>query len=228
MSAIDTLTAEHLKLWDDIFRARGWGRYPPEELVRFIARTFFKAPDRKVVRLLEVGCGPGANVWMMAREGFSVSAIDGSSAAIEQLCARLETEGIEFDPQEMKVGNFARLPWPDATFDAVIDMEGLSANLMPVIRQTIAEIHRVLKPGGILFSKMFGPQCTGAGTGVQLEPNTSAEPEGPLAGIGSVHFFTPDELDDLFAAFSSVQREWLHRSYGPDAELFEWLSSARK
>ena len=38
-------------------------------------------PDRRSVRLLEVGCGPGGNVWYMAREGYQVSG-DGSAVAM--------------------------------------------------------------------------------------------------------------------------------------------------
>ena len=58
--------------WEDIFRNRQWGRYPPEELVRFTARRYFQALDRKAVSMLEIGCGAGANIWFLAREGFDV------------------------------------------------------------------------------------------------------------------------------------------------------------
>ena len=52
--------------WETLFASRAWGRYPPEELVRFVARSFGDAPDRASVRILELGCGPGANVWFLA------------------------------------------------------------------------------------------------------------------------------------------------------------------
>jgi hypothetical protein len=56
-------------VWEQIFASREWGKYPPEHVVRFVARNFYRVPDRKQVRLLEVGCGPGANVWASS-EGF--------------------------------------------------------------------------------------------------------------------------------------------------------------
>ena len=40
-----------------MFSTRDWGGYPPEELVRFVARNFFSAPDRKRVKILEIGYG---------------------------------------------------------------------------------------------------------------------------------------------------------------------------
>src|SRR6218665_938871 len=61
--------------WDEKFRSRSWGRYPPEDLVRFMGRRF-RAADKGAVKVLEVGCGPGANLWFMHREGFAVHGID--------------------------------------------------------------------------------------------------------------------------------------------------------
>lgn len=59
-------------------------RYPNEELIRFFASTFFKkkSNERKKTRILELGCGSCANLWMIAREGFDSYGIDISPAAI--------------------------------------------------------------------------------------------------------------------------------------------------
>src|ERR1700704_1186222 len=63
-------------------------RYPAEELCRFMGRHYFGLPrlSRGVIRILEVGCGSGANLWMIAREGFDAYGIDLSVEAI-RLCA---------------------------------------------------------------------------------------------------------------------------------------------
>ena len=66
------------KGWDKIFSTQEWGKYPGEELIRFIARNFYAAPNRKDIRILEVGCGTGANLWFLAKEGFNAFGIDGS------------------------------------------------------------------------------------------------------------------------------------------------------
>src|ERR1019366_5194304 len=76
-------------VWEQIFSTREWGKYPPEHVVRFVAGNFYRVPDRKEMCLLEVGCGPGANIWFMAREGFTVSRIDGSATSIKQGDGRL-------------------------------------------------------------------------------------------------------------------------------------------
>ena len=227
-----TATDPNLQYWDDIFASRGWGRYPPEELVRFMARKFGKAPNKAALTILEVGCGPGPNLWFLSREGFSVAGIDGSAHAIKTAGERLAAEKLPLPgaTADLKTGDFARLPWPDAAFDAVIDIEGIYSNNLATIRSTIAEIHRVLKPGGYFFGKMFGDRSTGADTGTLVEPGTRAKPTaGPCIGNNLAHFFAEAEFAPLFAAFGSLDLDWVQRSDGGRAfEIFEWLVTARK
>src|SRR6218665_3925654 len=140
--------------WDEKFRGRSWGRYPPEDLVRFMGRRF-RAADKGAVKVLEVGCGPGANLWFMHREGFAVHGIDISPTAIAIANARLANEnaGIPSPAADLRVGHFARLPWPDGHFDLVVDIFALYANTTDVIGQTLAEIARVLKPVALFFAR---------------------------------------------------------------------------
>jgi hypothetical protein len=57
--------------WEQVFRVRDWARYPQEELIRFVAVNFYSAAERKKIKILDAGCGTGAGVWFIAREGFS-------------------------------------------------------------------------------------------------------------------------------------------------------------
>jgi len=201
--------------WDDKFRSRAWGRYPPEDLVRFMGRRFRHA-DRKTVRVLEAGCGPGANLWFMHREGFAVHGIDVSATAIDIASRRLATEnaGISSPQPDLRVGNFSRLPWHDAQFDVVVDIFALYANTLPVIRQALAEIERVLKPGGLLYTKLWGTKTTGFGLGTPLEPGTfDAMTSGPCADMGVTHFFTREEiLSEFGGVFQPIAIDHVMRS----------------
>jgi len=231
MRKID-LTERNIARWNRAFADRSWGRYPPEELVRFIARTFPEIEKRKSLRALEVGCGPGANLWYLAREGFTIAGIDGSANAIALAGKRLYAEALVTSSAQanLKVGNFARLPWPDDVFDVVIDIEAICCNTLPVIRLVLAEIKRVLKPGGWFFAKMFGPKTTGAATGKKLEARTTEMPiTGPLAGTGVTHVFTESEIRRELADLSQLSLDWVHRSdRNGGFEIFEWLVQARK
>lgn len=206
--------ADYTGHWDEKFRTRAWGRYPPEDLVRFMGRNWRDA-NKASVKVLEVGCGPGANLWFMHREGFAVHGIDVSPSAIGIARARIahENAGIPAQAPDLRVGNFSSLPWPDAHFDAAVDIFALYANTASVIRATLAEIARVLKPGALFYSKLWGTGCTGYGTGRQLEPGTYDDiPEGPCKSMGVSHFFTREEIAPMFGAWfdakaiDSVQR----------------------
>jgi SAM-dependent methyltransferase len=125
-------------------------KYPPEDLVGLIARAFPDGRQRRDLSVLEVGCGLKPNLWFLEREGFGVAVIDGSAIAIESAHKRLRLEGLASSYQEtdLRIGDFATLPWDDCSFDVVIDIQAISHNAAPVIRSAIAEINRVLKPGG--------------------------------------------------------------------------------
>jgi ubiquinone/menaquinone biosynthesis C-methylase UbiE len=224
--------ADPNEYWEKVFANRRWGAYPAEDLVRFIGRTFRGVADKSTVRILEVGCGPGSNLWYLVREGFTVAGIDGSPTAIRQARERLTAEELPHDvPRvDLRVGNFATLPWPDLNFDAVVDIASLYANQMKTIRATTSEIQRVLKVGGTFFGRMFGTLTTGSESGELIEAGTRSMPTtGPCAGNEVAHFFTRPELEQLFASFKELGIDQTQRTDRNGAvQIFEWLVSAHR
>src|SRR5437763_234776 len=103
-------------LWNELFRHRPWGRYPPEELIRFIEKTF--QPPRNHIKVLEAGCACGANLWYLAREGIITHGVDRSEMAIAMAKERLERECPGW-LGAVHVADAGQLPYADATFDAV-------------------------------------------------------------------------------------------------------------
>jgi len=192
-------------VWEQIFSTREWGKYPPEHVVRFVARTFYRVPDRSHVRLLEIGCGPGANVWFMAREGFSVCGIDGSPTAIRKAGERLANEGLTAD---LRVGDNAALPWPNDTFDGVLENVSLCCNGSESIRAALAEVRRVLKPDAPFQASFFTTRTWGYGAGTTVEPDGFRDiTEGPLAGTGFCLFLTRERLTEFFKEFANASVE---------------------
>ena len=112
--------------WEKIHKERDWGRYPSEELVRFIGKNFFKydKETRKNIKILELGTGQGANVWFLLREGFNVYGIDISQSAIRKMQDRLIKDGFKLDDfnNRFKVGDIRNIPFKDSYFDIVIDV----------------------------------------------------------------------------------------------------------
>jgi SAM-dependent methyltransferase len=208
-------------IWEEIFRSKGWGKYPPEHVVRFVARAFSGVRDRSSIRLLEIGCGPGANIWFMAREGYSVCGIDGSATAIARARQRLTDEGLMAD---LQIGDYAQLPWPDSTFDGAIENVSLYCNPSAAIELALNEVHRVLRPGGPFLSSFFSDRTWGYGTGNMIERDGFVNlREGPLAGAGFCLFLNRGRVSKVFHAFTDLAVERVSWTLNNEEHLVEQI-----
>ena len=215
-------------IWENVFSSQAWGKYPGEDLIRFVARNFYREPDRARIKLLEVGCGPGANLWFMAREGFSVYGVDGSATAVEQARQRLDLECPGWKG-ELHCGDMSRLPFADGGFDAVIDNEAIYCNPIDASRVIYGEMARVTRPGNKLYSRTFATGSWGDGTGETAGHNAWVVAEGPLHGKGYSRFTGRDEIAALVQGFSVTEVALLTRSYEHETRTVrEWLIAGTK
>ena len=216
--------------WDKVFENSRWGRYPAEDLLRFIARNFYDLPDRSKVRILEVGCGPGANLWYIAREGFETHGFDGSQVALDRAEVRLSEENV----RAMLIrGDAVHLPYPDDFFDGIFDIECICANTKADSKKIIAEVRRVLKPAGHFFSRTFmtGSEGDGKGEPVGGEPHSYTDIKDSVIqdGHGVLRFTDESEIQDLYSGFKSVAYDYLIRSdRNRQYEIREWLITCHK
>ncbi|MED1801457.1 class I SAM-dependent methyltransferase [Brevibacillus porteri] len=218
-------------VWEEVFTKQEWGKYPGEDTIRFIARNFYKAPQRNEVKILEVGCGPGANLWYIAREGFRVYGIDGSETAVKKAEERLNIECPQWQG-EVRVGDFSKLPYPDQYFDAVIDNEAIYCNSFDDSVGIYQEISRVTKKGGKLFSRTFAAGCWGDGTGQKVGHNAYLVSEGPLYQKGYSRFTTLEEIPELISGFKISEIQLLSRKvigeFSVERDIKEWIISGEK
>lgn len=114
---------------------------------RTIAGTDLRGAD-----VLEVGSGRGGGSLHVARHHRprSVVGLDFSAAAV-RLCRRhRRAPGLRFVR-----GDAQAMPFPDATFDVVLNVE--SSHCYPSVPEFLAEVRRVLRPGGTLLLADFRP-----------------------------------------------------------------------
>lgn len=99
-------------------------------------------------RVLEVGCGPGAVLGVLATEfpGIAVAGLDREARQIDFARGHLRSLGV--DGADLRVGDATALPWEDASFDHVIMMWFLEhlRDPLPALREAL----RVLVPGGTI------------------------------------------------------------------------------
>jgi len=158
--------------WETQIYAKGRqiNRWPFSDLVSDVMRLSAIA-DRPMVSVLELGCGTGNNVWFLLDCGFEVSGIDIAPTAIA--IARESIRALGFEEPDLRVGHIAELPWQADQFDLVIDRGTLSQVTLDEMGKTIAEVRRVLKPGGMFLSyNLFGMNNSGRHFGVEGAPRS--------------------------------------------------------
>jgi ubiquinone/menaquinone biosynthesis C-methylase UbiE len=188
-------------VWESVFKESEWGKYPSEHLIRYVAKGFYKT-KRAETKILEIGCGPGVNIWYLCREGFDTYGIDGSETAIKKAQEKLSKEGFKAN---LLVGDIMDLPYKDGTFDLVIDSECVYANDLTDSKKMLAEVKRVLNKGGRFYSRTFsekmfiGDDYTEVG---HMEYNNIKK--GPLADKGFVRLIDKKGIDDLYGGFFRI------------------------
>jgi SAM-dependent methyltransferase len=96
-------------------------------------------------RLLDVACGSGLAVELARLRGASCSGIDAS--------ARLAAVARDRNPQsDIRVGDMHALPWERDSFDVVTSFRGIWGTTPGAM----AEVHRVLSPGGRVGLTVWG------------------------------------------------------------------------
>lgn len=155
MTQQNELTAKTQQWYENAYASEGFKAqrlYPNEELLRFLGRHYFSRvarEDRKDIKILELGCGSGANLWMIAKEGFDAYGIDLSQSAIDlaqQMMDHWQTQAT------LVQGSIDDLPFEDGEFDVIVDV--FSANCLPEkdFSVCLSEVYRCLKSGGRFFS----------------------------------------------------------------------------
>ena len=100
--------------------------------------------------VLEIGCGTGVHTKLLAQSGAHVAAVDLTPTAVALTSRRLELAGLSADVREADAES---LPFADASFDFVWSW-GVIHHSSDTDR-VIAEIARVLRPGGSLAFMVY-------------------------------------------------------------------------
>ena len=136
----DTADAHWNKEWAEIEAGSKW--LTPEEDVKAWAAGF--QPGAKV---LDLGAGVGRHALWLAGQGVEATALDAASEGLAEID---KVGGVK-----TVLARMDSLPFEDQSFDHIVSWNVIYHGDEDVLLRTIAEIRRVLKPGGTYLGTML-------------------------------------------------------------------------
>lgn len=176
--------------WQQTYRAHPvmYGREPSSAAVH-AAREF---ADTCCDRVLDLGAGHGRDSVFFAQQGFTTYALDVSTVGLEQLREHAQDEGLTERVRTLEHDVRDPLPLPDGAVDGVFAHMLLCMALSTgQIRDLVAEVHRVLRPGGVFVYTVRHTGDAHYGAGTSYGDNIYEH------GGFAVHFFDRALVDAL-------------------------------
>jgi SAM-dependent methyltransferase len=186
-------------------------------------------------QVLDVACGTGVVALTAARLGAKVQGIDLTPELVQHAVENAALAKLEAMFQE---GDVEALPFPDATFDVVVSQFGHMFAPRPNV--AIAEMLRVLKPGGTIAFSTWPPELLVGRWFALMGRYSPPPPEGvsPPAQWGEPNI-VKERLgaavrdltftrNTMYFASLSPQHYRLHmaENFGPAKKLFESLDAS--
>jgi SAM-dependent methyltransferase len=138
------------------------------------------------MRVLDAGCGYGRNLVHLMREGCEVFAIDLDPGGVDHVRELSASLGTGLPAGNFQVGPIEHMPFADGFADVVICSSVLHfARDDEHFQSMLAELWRVLKPGGMLFCRL------GSRIGMDFE---SAGGNRFIVGDGSTWYLVDEEM----------------------------------
>lgn len=107
------------------------------------------------MRVLDAGCGYGRNILHLLREGCEVFALDQDAKGVDHVRKLSASLATGLPPENFQVGPIEKMPFADGIADVVICSSVLHfARDEEHFRSMLAELWRVLRPGGMLFCRL--------------------------------------------------------------------------
>jgi SAM-dependent methyltransferase len=195
---------ETIPAWDKLYREGAHlSIWPWSDLVSYVKRYFH--PKSESFRVLELGCGPGANIPFFKYLDAAYYAIEGSPAIVSLLKEKYP----EYAATIVQ-GDFTKeIPF-GLQFDLIVDRASLTHNATPEIKKCLGLVHKHLAGDGMFIGiDWFSTEHSDYRLGEAAdEPYTRKNISiGQFSGVGKVHFSDKQHLLSLFEGFEITRLE---------------------
>jgi ubiquinone/menaquinone biosynthesis C-methylase UbiE len=201
--------------------------YPSEDVVRFLVALRAQVPAQTQYRLLDIGTGGGRHMQLAAELGFSAFGVDISFTGLSHARERMHQNN---SSGSVALASMTCLPFAEASFHAVVSYGSFYYATDDEMRHAIAEMRRVLAPGGHSLVVLRSTDDYRYGKGRELGPNTYELGIEETNELGTIqHFLAAQDIPEYFALFSNVnfeKTEWT--TCGRTRLNSDWLITAEK
>lgn len=190
------------KSWNNVFKKKNWGEYPAEDLVRFI-KKLKKKLLKKRIKVLEIGCGAGGNLWFFAKEKIYFDAIDISNIALAKVNKIFQNKYKKYKNYKKSIISCDVLNMPESlqNYDAIIDSESLCYLSIKEFKDIENEIYKKLKKGGLFWSRIFSNKTSGSNSGKKVSKSFRIPSFGPLKGYGPTRILKVKDVKKIYSKF---------------------------
>ena len=198
--------------------------YPDEQLVRMLKRHLGSEPSSSVAttRAVDLGCGTGRHMQLLRDLGLhDILGIDVSPQALAQCSKHV--------PGWYLQAGIDHLPLRGQSIHLAIAWGSLHYDHKKATVSMLAEIYRILRPGGQLFGTLRSSRDTHTRRGEHLGNNTWRTSRNDIDGA-IISFFDEDELGDLFSIFDHFHYGIMERTLLDDRDsmVSHWYYRAGK
>ena len=197
------------KQWEAAYSLGGHNSlWPWSDLVSLVSRHCCPISSPKKFNVLELGCGPGANIPFFLSLKVNYHAVDGSATAIDKVHMVFPSLS-----QKVVTGDFTKEDVFSnhlSFFDLIVDRAAITHSNRNEIKSILKNILLSLKSGGIFigvdwFSKNHSDSLLGV---EDSDKNTRTNIlAGECSGIGKVHFSDQKSIRNLFSGFDIMLLE---------------------
>lgn len=193
------------KEWDTSFKKnKHMSIWPWSDLVSYVMR--YVKPSGENFKVLELGCGNGANIPFFKHLGVKYFSIEGSITIVN----RLKEKYPELN-DNIICGDFTQEIPILEKFDLIIDRGALTLNLTKSIKKCLDNVLGKMKTKGKFIGiDWFSTSHSDFKKGEPIPDDPYSRKgykEGPLADIGIVHFSDKKHLIELFDNFDIIVLE---------------------
>ncbi len=219
------MNKKNYKFWDNTFLKSDWGQYSSEDLIRFISKACEKLKKKKI---LEIGCGTGANFNLFLDKKAKVTGIDFSKIAITKINKKFKKQ-IKNGDINLITGDIKNLNFENQKFNILVDNCVTCCLSFEETKSFYENVSKFLLKNSKIYIRTFAINSWGYKEGKKISYNMYI-PFKWSKGLGPQRFSSAKDIRAILNKnYKVISMEIISRTVNNQKHLIkEWIVYAKK